>query len=46
MIQGGSNLKAEANFLREAEILVELQHRNIIQLLGIVKLFYPIHLYI
>ncbi|CAH8640917.1 unnamed protein product [Schistosoma intercalatum] len=35
MIQGGSNLKAEANFLREAEILVELQHRNIMQLLGV-----------
>ncbi|CAH8667132.1 unnamed protein product [Schistosoma bovis] len=46
MIQGGSNLKAEANFLREAEILVELQHRNIIQLLGVCIPLEPLSLLI
>ncbi|CAH8633344.1 unnamed protein product [Schistosoma mattheei] len=46
MIQGGSNLKAEANFLREAEILVELQHRNIMQLLGVCIPLEPLSLLI
>ncbi|CAH8678658.1 unnamed protein product [Schistosoma rodhaini] len=46
MIQGGANLKAEANFLREAEILVELQHRNIIQLLGVCIPLEPLSLLI
>ncbi|CAH8661117.1 unnamed protein product [Schistosoma margrebowiei] len=46
MIQGGANLKAEANFLREAEILVELQHRNIMQLLGVCIPLEPLSLLI
>ncbi|VDQ02846.1 unnamed protein product [Trichobilharzia regenti] len=37
MFQRGINLDSEANFLREAEILVELEHKNIIQLFGTVK---------
>ncbi|KAH8866744.1 Muscle, skeletal receptor tyrosine-protein kinase [Schistosoma japonicum] len=46
MIQGGINLEAEVNFLREAEILIELQHKNIIQLLGVCIPLEPLSLII
>ncbi|KAK4469046.1 hypothetical protein MN116_007510 [Schistosoma mekongi] len=46
MIHGGINLETEANFIREAEILVELQHRNIIQLLGVCIPLEPLSLII
>ncbi|CAL8071533.1 unnamed protein product [Calicophoron daubneyi] len=35
MLTDDADLEAQANFLREAEVLVELTHKNIIQLLGV-----------
>ncbi|KAF7244776.1 hypothetical protein EG68_06481 [Paragonimus skrjabini miyazakii] len=44
MLSNDVSLEAEANFLREAEVLIELSHKNIIRLLGICLPLKPLSL--
>ncbi|KAF8566619.1 hypothetical protein P879_04991 [Paragonimus westermani] len=44
MLSNDVSLEAEANFLREAEVLIELSHKNVIRLLGICLPLKPLSL--
>ncbi|TGZ69780.1 hypothetical protein CRM22_003542 [Opisthorchis felineus] len=44
MLANDASLETEANFLREAEVLIELSHKNIVQLLGVCLPLKPLSL--